>query len=100
MATKNWLPKSREFYSPRKEKKESTFPLPKPYIKTLIHAAISKHFDKADVGHLLVLTFSEGGEDDVRDDAGKQCRFVNNIKDYGKEVHKKIHGGDKDVMSK
>ena len=56
----------------KKKKKGSTSPLPKPEIKTLIHAAISKHFVDVDINHLLALTFSEGGVKKVRDDAGKK----------------------------
>ena len=41
------------------KKKRSTFPLPKTDIKTLIHAAISKHFADMSVNHLLALSFSK-----------------------------------------
>ena len=81
-----------------KKKKGSTFPLPKTDIKTLIHAAISKHFAHVDVNHLLALPFLEGGVDNVRDDAGKKYELVNNIKDYQKEVCDTTHGGNEAVI--
>ena len=78
----------------------STFPLPKTEIKTLIHAEISKHFVDVDVNHLLTLTFSEaeGGVEDIRDDTGKKYELNNNINDYQKEVHKKTHDKNKDII--
>ena len=81
-----------------KRKKESKFPLPKPKIKTLIHTTNSKHFANMDVDHLLVLPFSEGEVDGVRDNTEKKYEQVKNIKDYQKEVRDKTHDDNGDVI--
>ena len=51
----------------KKKNKGSKFPLPKPEIKTPIHAETREQFADVDVNHLLALPFSEGEVDDIRD---------------------------------
>ena len=67
-------------------------------IKRLTHTTIIKHVADTDVNDLLALPFSEGRVDGVRDDTGKKYDLVNNINDYQKEVHKKTHDKNKDII--